>query len=217
MTAVAIDGPAGAGKTTVARGLAAELGWEYVDTGAMYRAVAALALERGADLSDAAAVAVIAKDAMTTATKGSVVPESRLRKPEVSRAASLVATHPQVRSVLVEAQRDAARAANVVMEGRDIGSVVLPDALVKVFLTASLTERSARRARDLGVEPDDTAELEDELAARDEADRRRSVSPLLTPADAVVVDSTGKTAAEVVAEIAALVGERMERQGKGRS
>jgi len=211
MTAVAIDGPAGAGKSTVARGVAEALGFTYVDTGAMYRAVAFIAQERGVDPGDAIAVQGVATVVDVSLEDGAVMVEGKdvtrsLRTEAVSRAAAEVARHQGVRAALVALQRRLAGEGDVVMEGRDIGTMVLPDADVKVFLTASLEERTGRRANDLGVTgSDELDELRKTIAARDRSDMHRAESPLVQAPDAVVVDSTDKTVTDVVHEIVRLV------------
>ncbi|MGH2693944.1 MAG: (d)CMP kinase [Actinomycetota bacterium] len=209
MSAVAIDGPAGAGKTTVARALADRLGWTYIDTGAMYRAVAFAVLESGIDPNDAERAAAKAWAATIELTPGAVLLDGRdvtnaIRKQEVSQAASLVSQHPGVRARLVELQRAEARRADVVMEGRDIGTVVLPDADVKVFLTATLEQRAVRRAEELGSAEDAEA-IREAIELRDRTDEQRSASPLARATGAVVVDTTDKSIEQVVEEIAALV------------
>lgn len=215
MSVVAIDGPAGAGKTTIARAVAEALGWDYVDTGAMYRAVAFRALQEGADPTEEAAVAKVAAaaeivSAGKTLLLDGVDVSDRIRHEEVTLAAPKIAALPKVRKVLVERQREAARTRNVVMEGRDIGTVVVPDALLKVFLTASLEERARRRSEELGTVGGDSAAMERTLAERDAADSGRAASPLQKASDAVEIDTTDRTIEEVCAEIAGLVRERLD-------
>ena len=210
MSAVAIDGPAGAGKTTVAKGLAAKLGWTYVDTGAMYRAVALATLEAGEDPADPGAVARVAERARISLEGGTVRLDGRdvtgrIREPDVTEASALVSKHPAVREVLVAMQRRAALEGDVVMEGRDIGSVVLPDADVKVFLTATLDARAGRRAKEMGDPEELTPHVKEAIEARDLSDQERSASPLTRAPGAEVVDTTDKTVEQVVEEIAALV------------
>jgi 3-phosphoshikimate 1-carboxyvinyltransferase len=195
---VAIDGPAGSGKSTVSRAIAQHLGLERLDTGAMYRAVAWASLDRGVDPADQAAVAAIARAAIIelgptgVAIDGAVVTDA-IRTPEVNRAVSAVAANPAVRSALVERQRawSAAHGGGGVVEGRDIGTVVFPHADLKVFLTASAEER-ARRRHD---------EAADGVARRDRIDTTRSVSPLARADDARLLDTTGRSVEDVVAEI----------------
>ncbi|MGH9672202.1 MAG: (d)CMP kinase [Bryobacteraceae bacterium] len=189
---VAIDGPAGAGKSTVARAVAARLGYQYIDSGAMYRAVAAVALREGVSMSDAERLAEIAR-----ALKDE---PADIRTPEVSEAASRVSAIPGVRGALVDRQRSMASTGAVVMEGRDIGSVVFPDAAVKIYLDADREIRARRRWKDEGSRRD-PAEVEREVAARDERDCSRADSPLRRAPDAIVVDTSGRTIEEVVNEI----------------
>ena len=213
MVAIAIDGPAGAGKSTVARAVAAALGFTYIDTGAMYRAVGLATIEASVDPDDEAAVGDLASTLDIDLRSDRVFIGERdvtgeLRTPDVTRVAALVAQLLPVRRALVDLQRRYAATRDVVMEGRDIGSVVLPDAEVKVFLTASLEERAARRAKDLGVPDDDLEEVKTSIETRDETDSSRAESPLTQVADAALVDTTDKTAEEVVAEVVALVQEK---------
>jgi cytidylate kinase len=205
---VAIDGPSGSGKSTVARGVAARLGLEVLDTGAMYRAVTLAALERGIDLHDAAACATVA-DAASIVVDGTVHLDGRdvsaeIRGPEVTGAVSTVSAHPGVRAVLVARQRDWVEAhGGGVVEGRDIGTVVFPDAPVKVFLTASDVTRAVRRARDEADAARDIAidAVAADLARRDALDSNRATSPLAVADDALVVDNTTRDVDDVVDEI----------------
>jgi cytidylate kinase len=190
---VAIDGPAGAGKSTVARALADALGFTYLDSGAMYRAVALQSLRTGKPAAEQARL-------LDTALLSS--PD--IRTPEVSEAASKVATDSAVRAALVERQRELMADGDWVAEGRDIGTVVAPDAAVKVFLTADPAERARRRAEELGADPE--VVLRDQTL-RDEQDRSREHSPLQAAPGAVEVDTTGQSVAQVVEKIAALVRE----------
>jgi cytidylate kinase len=194
---VAIDGPAGSGKSTVARELARRLGLEVLDTGSMYRAITALALRDGIDPHNAPAVAALAERAELSV--GDRVSASGLdltddlRSQAVNESVSIVAAHPGVRAALVERQREwVARHGGGVVEGRDIGSVVFPHADVKVFLTASDDERARRRADD---------EHAASLARRDRLDGGRAASPLLVADDARELDTTGRTVEDVVEEI----------------
>lgn len=224
---VAIDGPAGSGKSTVARALAAREGLTYLDTGAMYRAVTCAALERGVDISDADAVAALARGLDISLTAGAggerltVDGEDRtaqIRTPEVDVNVSAVAAVPAVREAMVALQRKAAGAGDVVAEGRDIGTVVFPAAEVKVYLSADPSARARRRAvqrqggdtaKDASAQADaaETAAIEVELVARDKADSTREASPLRPAADAVHIDSTDLTVDEVCDRIAALMRE----------
>lgn len=224
---VAIDGPAGSGKSTVARALAAREHLTYLDTGAMYRAVTCAALERGVDVSDADAVAALARGLDISLTAGAdgerltVDGEDRtaqIRTPEVDASVSAVAAVPAVREAMVALQRKAAEAGDVVAEGRDIGTVVFPAAEVKVYLSADPSARALRRAvqrqggdtaKDASAQVDaaETAAIEAELVARDKADSTREASPLRPAADAVHIDSTDLTVDEVCDRIASLMRE----------
>ncbi|HEY5010487.1 MAG TPA: (d)CMP kinase [Acidimicrobiales bacterium] len=195
---IAIDGPAGSGKSTVARAVAALLGWSFLDTGAMYRAVTWEALERGLDVHDAAAVAALAADVRLTTLPRVTVNgrdvEDEIRSDGVNVAVSVVAANPEVRASMVERQREiaAAQPLGTVVEGRDITTVVFPHAPVKIFLTASLEERARRRGDDEG---------EASVARRDEADSTRVASPLRQAEDALVLDTTGRDVEDVAQEI----------------
>jgi cytidylate kinase len=200
VTVVAIDGPAGAGKSTVARAVAASLGWTYLDSGAMYRALALAALRAGRPPAEVASAVRIDVGEQVQVDGEDVT--GLIRSPEVSEAASQAAADPEVRRALVSQQRRVLSQGDWVAEGRDIGTVVAPDAAVKVFLDASPEERARRRARELGVDP---ATVLAEQAIRDERDRTREASPLAPAPDAVVVDTTGLSLDEVVARITSLV------------
>ncbi len=206
---IAIDGPAGAGKGTVARTIAAALAFRHVDTGAMYRAVAWIARHRGVDLTDSAAVVGVARDATFELSTRVMVDghdvTDEIRTPEMDAAAAIVARHGDVRQMLVQRQREMGRAGRVVMEGRDIGTVVFPDAPVKIYLDATPEERARRRALDpahaasrQGASPDQVGQIAQALAARDQSDRTRAVSPLTRADDAVYIDTTGLAIDEVV-------------------
>lgn len=213
---VAIDGPSGAGKGTVARAVAARLGYRHVDTGAMYRAVAWKALQEGADVADESAVARIGERAVLDLEHARVVIDGHdvaaaIRTPEIDRAAATVARHPSVRRVLVARQRALGEAGGVVMEGRDIGTVVFPAADVKIYLDASPEERARRRAADPAHTSSQNAQLSDvatALAERDKSDSTRAVSPLAIAADGVVIDTTGLAIDEVIERVLALVKSR---------
>jgi cytidylate kinase len=199
---VTLDGPSGTGKSSVARAVATRLGAAYLDTGAMYRAATVAVLDAGVDLSDPEAIAraVAAADIQVGTTAGAelvlvdgVDVAERIRGAEVTRAVSPVSAVPAVRRLLVERQRSLiAEAEAVVVEGRDIGTVVLPDATVKIYLTAAPEARAQRRAAQLGVtDPGRVAEIAADLRRRDDHDSSRADSPLRPAADAIVVDSTG--------------------------
>lgn len=209
---IAIDGPSGVGKGTVARAIAGKLGYRHVDTGAMYRAVAWKAIRDEVPLEDEGAVAALAEGARidvspTHVTIDGIDVTRAVRTPEIDRAAAGVARLPRVRSVLVGQQRQMGINGAIVMEGRDIGTVVFPDADLKLYLDASPTERARRRANDpahTGV-PVAVSEVATLLTQRDELDRTRTVSPLYAAQDALVVDTTGKDVDTVVQEVLALV------------
>jgi cytidylate kinase len=219
---VAIDGPAGSGKSSVARGVAGCLGLVNLDTGATYRAVALVALREDLDQDDGAALAAAGAGVDLAADGvyygGERISENALRTPEVSAVASRVSAHPQLRRVLVERQREAARKAETsggaVVEGRDIGTVVLPDAELKVYLLASAEERARRRALQTGRE----AELErirKAMQTRDRRDSEREASPLKPAPGAVVLDTTGLSLEDVVSCVVELAREHQdERQGE---
>jgi CMP/dCMP kinase len=199
---VAIDGPAGAGKSTVARAAADALGFTYLDSGAMYRAVGLMTLRHGGAASEQAEKLELELGDRVVAN-GEDVTEA-IRAPNVSEAASRVATNPKVRQILARKQRELLDRGNWVAEGRDIGSVVAPDAAVKVFLTASPEERAQRRAAELGTDPGTV--LKDQ-ALRDAQDSTREHSPLQMADGAVELDTTGLSVEQVVERIAALVAE----------
>jgi CMP/dCMP kinase len=210
---IAIDGPAAAGKSTIARRLAARLGFIYIDSGAMYRAVALWALREKLDPSDRhrmeqlalAAGITLKDDGSRVLLNGEDVTEA-IRVPDVSRAASLVATISGVRRALVEKQREIGSQNNVVMEGRDIGSVVFPNADVKIFLDAQPDERVRRRAAEVNGSSEAVSR---QLHERDERDRTRAEAPLTQQPDAVYLDSTGLTVDEVEEAILRLVRARI--------
>ena len=209
---IAIDGPAGAGKSTVSRAVAGRLGLTYLDTGAMYRAITYAAVAAGVDLADAGAVTEVARRAVLTIHPDRVVVDgvdvtAAIRTPEVTGAVSIVAAVPEVRAELVARQRAWARAmGGGVMEGRDIGSVVFPDAPLKVFLTASPRERARRRASEVGGDVDEIAAA---IERRDHLDSSRSASPLVEADGSELVDTDGRTIDEVVDAIVALFAERV--------
>jgi CMP/dCMP kinase len=208
---IAIDGPAGAGKSTMARALARRLGFTYLDSGAMYRCVGLLALgapgENPAELARSARIELgVSSEGSAGATENRVLLDGRdvsdaIRTPPVSEAASRVAADPEVREALVAKQRELIAAGDCVAEGRDIGTVVAPDAELKVYLTADPVERARRRAAELGG---DQATVMAEQTLRDERDYSRAHSPLQAAPGAVVLDTTGKTIEQVVEHIAGL-------------
>jgi len=215
---IAIDGPAGAGKSTLAKRIAARLGYVYISTGALYRAVALWALRLGTDLADIYRLTQLAKEAKIellpanghVLLNGEDVTEA-VRLPEVSDAASRISALPGVRRALLPIQRAIAQENNVVMEGRDIGSVVFPEAQVKIFLDADPAERAQRRARERqrGNDVAQAGLIEGELSERDRRDRTRQEAPLVQAPDAELVDTTGLSLEEVEEVILRLVRSRI--------
>ncbi len=211
---IAIDGPAGAGKSTIARAVAQELKFAFVDTGAMYRAVTWKALQNGVDPNDEASLGQLAERSIIDMRDSEIFIDDRnvseaIRLPDVDKAVSIVSRAKKVRECLVLKQRLLARTSgDIVVEGRDIGSVVFPGAEVKVFLTAGVEERARRRLKQLkekGLEKE-SQEVESEIEARDKLDANRALSPLEKAADAHMVDTTDKSITEVVNAIIGLTG-----------
>jgi CMP/dCMP kinase len=225
---VAIDGPAGSGKSTVARGVARRLGFTYLDSGAMYRAVTLLALEGGTDLGDGSALGRLAASArielherdpdhvQVSLNERDVSDE--IRTPQVTGASSQVAAHPEVRAAMLRKQRDliAAGYVNHVIEGRDIGTVVAPEAPVKIFLTADPDERARRRAADLARQGAraEADEVKAAIEQRDRLDTTRSAAPLRPADDAIVIDTTGLEAEQVVEHVVELVARARASAGR---
>jgi cytidylate kinase len=214
---IAIDGPSGAGKGTVARAVAERLRYRHVDTGAMYRAVAWKALREGTDLADEAATADAARRAKIEVLNDVVSVDGRdisreIRTPEIDTAAAAAARQPRVREILIAQQRAIGQDGGIVMEGRDIGTVVFPQADVKVYLDASPGERARRRANDPAHAAGRSGALVRDVAtaleARDLSDRTRAASPLTCAADAIVIDTTELSIDEVIERVLALVNER---------
>ncbi len=220
MIAVAIDGPAGAGKSTIAKKIAKELGFVYIDTGALYRTIAYDMVKRRISPSEDAAV----KDALSSLQielafqdgeqhvylDGEDV-SSFIRTPEISMAASSFSALPPVRAFLLELQRDMARRHNVIMDGRDIGTVVLPNADIKIFLTASPEDRAKRRHQELlekGMESDYASVLED-IKKRDDNDANRPIAPLRPSQDSLIVDTTGNTLEKSISLLSRMIKERL--------
>lgn len=219
---IAIDGPSGAGKSTLAKRVAAELGFLYVDTGAIYRTLGLFALRQGAAPGDREAVLPLlprvsirmayGEDGLQHMyLEGEDVTEA-IRRPQVSTAASEISAIPEVRAFLLEMQRDMARKNNVIMDGRDIGTVVLPEADVKIFLTATAEDRARRRYVEL-LERGNQTEYETVLAdirERDARDSGRSAAPLRQAEDALLIDTTGNTFEESLRILLQAIGERLE-------
>jgi CMP/dCMP kinase len=207
---IAIDGPAGAGKSSVARGVAAALAFTYLDSGAMYRSVALAALQRGVDLDDPAAMGELARsleiglDDGRIELDGTDVTEA-IRSPDVTGASSRAAVHPEVREAMVARQRALIEGRRYVAEGRDIGTVVSPDAPLKVYLTASDEERARRRAAESGESVDAVLDAQ---RSRDSRDQTRAHSALRAADDAVQIDTTGLSLEQVVARVVELAHER---------
>jgi cytidylate kinase len=207
---IAIDGPAGAGKSTVARAVALALGFTYLDSGAMYRCMALAALRNGVDPGDGERLAELARELELRLVDDRVELEGEdvsdaIREPAVSATASIVSAHPAVRAAMVERQQALIREGRYVAEGRDIGTVVSPDAPLKVFLTASDAERARRRAAETGEDAEAVAAAQ---AERDARDRGREHGALRTAGDALTIDTTGLEVSEVVARIVELARER---------
>lgn len=219
---IAIDGPAGAGKSTVARIVAQRLGYVYIDTGAMYRAVTLQALREHVDLHSKTELTLLAQrvnislENQPSEAKAHVFLNGadvtrEIRTPEISRQVSLVAQTPGVRSRMVELQRQMGKTGGVVMDGRDIGTHVLPEADIKIFLTASIEERAARRGRELQEKgyPVDMKSLQAEISGRDQMDMERETAPLIQAQDAILLDSTSLCIAGVVDRILSLAREKL--------
>lgn len=220
---IAVDGPSGAGKGTVARAAARALGYRHIDTGAMYRAVGWRARQIGVALDDETAVAAVALAAHFDLDDGIIRIDghdvtTEIRTPDMDKAATLVARNAAVREVLVARQRALGAEGGVVMEGRDIGTVVFPHADLKIYLDASPEERARRRAADpahTSGRSADVAHVAVDLAARDKADSTRTVAPLVKAEDAVYIDTTGVPVDDVVARVLALAGDRAGARGSG--
>ncbi|HWR30721.1 MAG TPA: (d)CMP kinase [Negativicutes bacterium] len=212
---IAIDGPAGAGKSTVAKKVAATLGFLYIDTGAMYRAVTSRVLDHAIDPADAKKISVVAEQIVVRFSQdggilrvwadGADVSE-KIRTPQVTAAVASISQVPAVRHAMVRLQREMAAVGAVVLDGRDIGTVVAPNACTKIFLTASVAERARRRWLEMKAKGYDTdlTELQNEMTQRDKQDTERELAPLVQAADAVLVDTSGMTIEAVVEKIIAV-------------
>ena len=212
---VAIDGPAGAGKSTIAKLVAKEKGYIYVDTGAMYRGLAIHFIKKGADPENREAIAACCRDAQVTIGYEAGVQQvylngenvtALLRTEEVGNMASKISVIPEVREKLLDLQRSLAREKDVIMDGRDIGTNILPDADVKIYLTASVETRAMRRYNELREKGEDCelGEIERDIRERDERDMNREIAPLKKAGDAVLIDSSDLTIEEVVERICSL-------------
>lgn len=219
---IAIDGPAGAGKSTVAKQVADQLGYVYIDTGAMYRAITLKALQKGINVHNEEQLAALLEQSeirLEAGIDGQKVyidnedVTSAIRVREVTNQASVVASHEKIRLALQQLQRELARTKGVVMDGRDIGTYVLPDAEVKIFLSASITERAQRRFLELQQkgQPVSLSELQEEIRKRDERDSQREVAPLRKAEDALEIDSTGLTIEQVVQQIVGTVQQKLSK------
>lgn len=214
---IAIDGPSGAGKGTVARAVARELGYRHIDSGAMYRAVGWKAVHDGVALDQEDVLVALATRAVIEVTSTTVAIDGHdvtrvIRTPEMDRAAAAVARLPKLREVLVARQRALGAGGGIVMEGRDIGTVVFPDAAVKIYLDAAPEERARRRANDPAHSggPAAVAEVATLITQRDEIDRTRAASPLYAATDATILDTTGRSIDDVVKEVVQIAKGKLE-------
>lgn len=219
MRVVTIDGPAGAGKSSVAGRVAERLGWRLLDTGAMYRAATLAAIRAGVELESDHALGELAQRIAVRLNENRVFLDDEdvtglIRSVEVTRVSRHLADSPRVRARLVEWQRDFAREHDVIAEGRDQGTIVFPEAFLKVFLTASLEERARRRFAEFQARGEliTYERVRDDLSQRDLHDERRAIAPMAPARDAIVVDSTGQTLDQVVSAIERLAGERLRAE-----
>lgn len=220
MISIAIDGPSGAGKSSLAKALAKDLGYVYVDTGAMYRSIGLYAVRAGVDPHDADAVAALLPKirldirlldgAQHIYLNGEDV-SGAIRAENIGMAASAAAAHPAVRTFLLDTQRGLAASQNILMDGRDIGTVVFPHAQLKIFLTASVEERARRRYKEMVEKGQqvELAQLQEDIAARDKQDSERAISPLCQAEDALLLDTSDMSIAQVTDKILQLVQERV--------
>jgi cytidylate kinase len=219
---IAIDGPSGAGKSTAGRALAERLGYAFLDTGAMYRAIALKALEGGVSLDHGSALGSLAQTSRVELVGGARVlldgvdVTARIRAREVATAASRVSVHPELRREMVLRQREMGKDGGIVLDGRDIGTAVFPDADVKFFVDADPLSRAKRRKMELGAAESDLPSIEREIRERDRVDSSRPDSPLTRAADAVYIDTTLLSAEQTVEEMVAWVTERAGPLGPGR-
>ncbi len=222
MINIAVDGPGGAGKSTISRRIASRLGYLYIDTGAMYRAVGLAAWKAGLALEDAQGIAALAEGITVSLEPhegGTQVllcgkdVAGEIRTEIISQYASAVSAVPEVRALLLESQRELARTHNVIMDGRDIGTVVLPDAQIKIFLTATPEERARRRYEELIArgEPADYDAVLSDINLRDQRDSTRAIAPLRRHPDAILVDTTGATYEESLDRLETIIKERLPR------
>jgi cytidylate kinase len=219
---VALDGPGSSGKSSVGAAAAAELGYRFLDTGVVYRAITLAAVLRGIDPTDQAALVAVVPEiglladeagALRRVTLAGEEVTDRIHVPEVDRNVSAVSAQPDVRAALLDLQRDIAALGGVILAGRDIGTVVLPDADLKLFLEVSAEERARRRAAERGLDPDseEAARILADLQRRDHLDGSREVAPMRVPDDAVIVRSDGLTFDQSVAQVVAIIRERAEQ------
>jgi len=215
---ITLDGPAGAGKSTVARLLAERLGWEYLDTGALYRGITYFFLTRSIEATEEEKITIALKGCVVSLEDGIVFIDGRdvtakIRSPEVDRAVSAYSSLPVVRDFLLETQRKVAKGKKLVAEGRDMGSVVFPEASFKFFLDASIDVRAARRWKEQKAMSEEVTleEVKAQLSRRDQLDSERELSPLRVPEEALVIDTSEKTVDEVIAEILAIMAGRRSR------
>jgi cytidylate kinase len=227
---LAIDGPAGAGKSTVAEQLARELGYFYFDTGALYRAVSVCTLDNGTDPSDESALQRIVSDIDIQVRPASIQDGRQIdvllhgrdvshaiRTPEVDAIVSKVAASPAVRAGLIDLQRRQIQGTGTILAGRDIGTVVCPDADLKIYLTASPTERAQRRLAQVGGTPDQLSEMEKLIVDRDQKDASRAIAPMTMADDAIEVVTDGKSIEDVVAEVRELLAQRLSERESSRT
>lgn len=213
---IAIDGPAGAGKSTIAQELAKRLNFTYIDTGAMYRGITYEVIKRNIAIDDNKGIIEIAQNLKLSLDKGDlyiddVLVNDEIRTQEVSQKVSYIARIPEVRRIMVEMQQRVAENQNVVMDGRDIGTNVLPKAQLKLFLTATVEERARRRYEELLQKSVKTSleEIEEDIKNRDRMDEERSCAPLVMAEDAIKIDTTEKSIEEIIKQIIYLLGERI--------